>query len=278
MAQRLAIIEGNHEGLVKRQDGAIYGAAESFAACLSGLDDTLGFSVIRPHFSDHDYHDGLLDDCDGVIFTGSANHWSADDALAKPARQMMALAFAQSKPVFGSCYGLQLAVTVLGGRNRSHPIETEFAIARDITLTKAGETHALYEGKGAVFDARCMHRDEIEIMPQGAVSLSANKHSAHQAMAYEQGGVRFWGVQYHPELQFSDIADYILRNDVASFSDAKSFATKLSLECELAEIIDDFYQLDHGDAPALQAKYQLSESVIDANYHLCEIKNFLKSL
>ena len=46
----LAIIEGNHENLVERQDnGVIFGAAEGFAKVLSSPDPGLTFRVIRPH-------------------------------------------------------------------------------------------------------------------------------------------------------------------------------------------------------------------------------------
>ena len=185
MTKQIAIIEGNHKGLVLEKNREIYGAAESFTEYLLALDPHLGFRIIRPHFDDHIFHDELLAGCDGVMFTGSANAWSADDKQAAPAREMMGLALSSGKPVFGSCYGMQLAVSVLGGKNRANPVATEFAIARDITLSQMGKTHPLYHGKPDQFDARCMHRDEVWHLPSGAVSLSGNAHSPHQAMAYE---------------------------------------------------------------------------------------------
>lgn len=284
MGQCIAIIEGNHEGLVSQKQGARYGAAEGFADCLKELDQSLHFRIIRPHFADHLYHDGLLEGCDGIVFTGAANNWSADEALAAPARQMMALALDSHQPVFGSCYGMQLAVTVLGGKNQSNPRETEFAIARDITLSQEGRRHPLYNGKAPIFDARCMHRDDVAQLPEGAVSLSQNAHSAHQAIAYETGGICFWGVQYHPELQFHDIANYIENNDVDSFADAKRFARRLSLEIDIAEITADFRALSFQKDEAYQknealiAKYQLSEALIDDGVHRCELQNFLSRL
>ena len=45
----------------------------------------------------------------------------------------------------------------------------------------------------------CVYRDEVTVLPDGAVVLARNAHSPVQAMAYERDGVRFWGVQYHPE-------------------------------------------------------------------------------
>ena len=278
MTKHIAIIEGNHSGLVRHKDGAIYGAAEGFADCLRALEQGLRFTIIRPHFDEHIFHDDLLAGCDGVVFTGSANQWSADDARGAPAREVMGLALASGKPVFGSCYGMQLAVAVLGGENRSHPIATEFAIARDISLTQAGAEHPLYHGKAARFDARCMHRDEVARLPKGAISLATNAHSRHQAMAYEQEGVCFWGVQYHPELQFHDIANYIEKNDVDSFADARIFAQSLSLDADLAEITADFRRLSEECDEGLINKYQLSEALTNSASHRCELLNFFKLL
>lgn len=284
MRKYIAIIEGNHEGLVGSRDGTLYGAAEGFAdtlrACASqsATEIALDFTIIRPHFADHHLSSDMFDHCDGVVFTGSANRWSADEVEAAPARKVMARALDTALPVFGSCYGLQLAVAVLGGENRANPQRTEFAIARDITLSAEGKRHALYQGKAAVFDARCMHRDEIARLPSGAVSLSYNDHSTHQAMAYETGGVKFWGVQYHPELQFQDIAHYIKHNDVNSFEDARYLASQLGISDNVTEICADFMRLDKEDDAALHKKYQLSEALINKQAHRIELVNFLKQL
>jgi len=281
MTKKITIVEGNHPGLVRYENGAIYGAAESFAACLHLLDPHLTFHVIRPHFESFVLDEMHFDDCDGVVFTGSANRWSADEAPAAPARDVMAKAFEAHIPVFGSCYGLQLAVAVLGGQNRAHETETEFAIARNISLTQSGQTHALFQHKPLQFDARCMHRDEVAKMPVGAICLATNDHSDCQAMAYEKGGVSFWGVQYHPELSFADIADYIEKNDVDSFSDAALFANRLGFENHLPTLLSDFRQLSGISADThhhLHEKYQLTPALIEPNIHRCELRNFLNRL
>ena len=281
MTKKIAIIEGNHQGLVRLEDGVISGAAEGFAKCLATMAPDLSFHIIRPHFDKFDINQVQFDDCDGVVFTGSANRWSADEAQAAPAREVMAKAFDARRPVFGSCYGLQLAVTVLGGSNRAHKSATEFAIARNIAVNDDGRSHALYHAKPAQFDARAMHRDEVAKMPTGAVCLAYNDHSACQAMVYEQGDISFWGVQYHPELSFADIADYIEKNDVDSFSDAALFAENLGLENDLSTLLADFRNLarvpDRKDHH-LYEKYQLTASLIEPKIHKCELHNFLQSL
>ena len=278
MAKHLAIIEGNHEKLVQfHDDGTITGAAEGFAAALSKLDDTLSFKIYRPHFADFNLSDALFDHVDGVIFTGSAVNWSADDSEAKPARDVMEQALLQKKPIFGSCYGMQLAVAVLGGQNRAHPTATEFAIARNIQVNEAGQTHPLYKGKPVQFDAKCMHRDEVARLPSGAISLSGNEHSPYQSMVYETESTLLWAVQYHPELTFKEIATYIRRNDVKSFSDVVRFAENLGIDPELERITLELERLDSHNESALQRRYQLNETMADEN-HCRELLNYLKQI
>ena len=282
MAKHLAIIEGNHEQLVQfHDDGSITGAAEGFAAALSKLDDTLSFTIYRPHFADFHFSDALFDHVDGVVFTGSAVNWSADDNEAQPARDVMEHALLGKKPIFGSCYGMQLAVAVLGGQNRAHPDATEFAIARDITVNEAGQSHPLYQEKPVQFDAKCMHRDEVARLPSGAVSLSGNEHSPYQSMVYETESERLWAVQYHPELTFKEIANYIRRNDVESFADVARFAKNLGIEPELERITLEFESLDspldsHRKIE-LKKRYQLNDTMADKN-HCRELSNFLKQI
>ena len=286
MAKHLALIEGNHEQLVQfHDDGSITGAAEGFAAALSKLDDTLSFTIYRPHFADFHFSDAVFEHVDGVVFTGSAVNWSADDREAKPARDVMEHALAQKKPIFGSCYGMQLAVAVLGGQNRAHPDATEFAIARNIQVNETGQTHPLYQGKPVQFDAKCMHRDEVARLPSGAVSLSGNDHSPYQSMVYETESAMLWAVQYHPELTFKEIANYIRHNDVKSFSDVARFAENLGIEPELERITSEFERLDlllespldSHDEFALQRRYQLKDTMADEN-HSRELFNFLKQI
>ncbi|MGC6536436.1 MAG: type 1 glutamine amidotransferase [Candidatus Puniceispirillaceae bacterium] len=277
MTKQIAIIEGNHQGLVSiSADGVISGAAEQFGSVLHQIAPDIRYHVERPHFDDFHYDKTCLDDCDGVVFTGSANHWSADDKKAHPARQLMMLAFDKGLPVFGSCYGMQLAITVLGGRNRAHPSQTEFAIARDICCTDDGVSHPLYAGKPAKFDALAMHRDEAFILPQGAQSLSFNNHSQHQSLVYEKGDVCFWGVQYHPELSFAAIANYIERNDVDSFSDVLAFTSALGLPANKAQLIADFAGYKGASDTAFIARYQIDETITNLAIHRCELVNFLK--
>jgi GMP synthase-like glutamine amidotransferase len=49
------------------------------------------------------------------------------------------------------------------------------------------------------------HRDEVASLPPGAVVLAVNDFGL-QAASFTYGRGSFWGVQYHPEYDYSDIA------------------------------------------------------------------------
>ena len=119
-----------------------------------------------------------------------------------------------------------------------------------------------------------MHRDEVLDLPTGAMCLSSNEHSDYQSVVFEKQGIHFWGVQYHPELQFSDIAAYIEKNDVDSFADAKNFAQELSLDVTISDVVADFRTLDRADTH-LHQKYKIDETLLDDTIHQQELKNFL---
>lgn len=148
-----------------------------------------------------------LSGVDGAVFTGSAVEWCADAPEARPLAEAMEAAFAAGLPVLGSCNGMQLAAHVLGGRLRASPKGREDGLARDIRLTEAGRSHPFMAGRRDGFAVPCVHRDEVARLPEGAVLLATNAHSDVQAFAMETGGVRFWGVQYHPEYTLDYVAE-----------------------------------------------------------------------
>ena len=278
--KNILVVEGNHEGLVtKCDDGELVGAAERYAAVLQGLEKNMQITITRPHFSNDPAPPVHWQDIDGVVFTGSGVYWSADEDEAAPARKIMEAAFKSSLPVFGSCYGMQLGVAVLGGRIRANPLGSEIAIARDIQINDAGEKHALYKTKPTLFDALCMHRDEVQHTGHAVDILSGNSHCAIQAVAAKASDIRFWGVQYHPELHFSDIARCLERSDFVDIFEAPS-AIGLNAPAGLSreEIIHDFHHLDEDkNRAALKERYNLSQTVFKRSVHECELSNWLDS-
>ncbi|MFA7428796.1 MAG: type 1 glutamine amidotransferase [Rhodospirillaceae bacterium] len=193
-----------------------------------------------------------LGDFDGVAWTGSAYN-IYDDTPAAPVPgikaqvELMREALSAGTPVFGSCWGLQVAAVATGGAVRRNPKGREFGIARGIALTQAGVTHPMYRGKGPVFAATAIHFDEVETLPPGALALAGNAMSTIQAAEIPWSGGTFWGVQYHPEFDIAEIGHYGRRyaegltregifsgpDDAAAWTDA-CFALKASPRRDLA--------------------------------------------
>src|SRR5579864_1501147 len=141
-----------------------------------------------------------LTDFDGVMFPGSPLHIYDPTTCVTRQIEFARAAFAAGVPVWGSCWGLQLATVALGGSVRRNPRGRELPIARAITITEGGRAHPLLGSRPAVFDALCSHLDEIETLPPDSEVLAANEISAVQAMAARTPhGGSFFGTQYHPE-------------------------------------------------------------------------------
>ena len=280
-SRTILIVEGNHEGLVSQTaQGSLYGAAESYGAILQQLDSALHLVVTRPHFASDPAAPVNWPDIDGVVFTGAGVYWSADDSEAAPARQVMEAAFSHHLPVFGSCYGMQLGVAVLGGRMRANPAGPEIAIARDIQIHDTGKNHPLYQYKPHRFDALCMHRDDVLDSGAQLSVLSSNAHCAVQAVAATAPDIRFWGVQYHPELHFRDIAGYLERSDIDGFAKtAGAIGLNAPPDLSSAEIIVDFRALDKLGATApYKERYNLTAGLMRRDIHEIELSNWLASI
>jgi len=138
-----------------------------------------------------------------VLWTGSnLNVYDRGNPLV--ARQVdFAAAVRESRtPAFGSCWGLQVALTAAGGEVTPNRRGREIGIARQIHLTDAGRHHPMFAGKPVVFDNFASHVDHVAKLPSGVVILAGNEFSPVQAI--EIGS--FWGVQYHPEYDLHQMA------------------------------------------------------------------------
>ncbi len=206
----ILILEGNSPQIVQRGRSA----AAYFLSALMAVDQGLQITVQNPYSRALTHGD--LAGLDGVIFTGSAVEWNTSDPRGQVQADAMRLVFETGLPVWGSCNGLQLLATVLGGSVGASPNGHENGLATDIRLTEAGRSHPMMAGREDGFAVPCIHRDEIQTLPQGAELLAGNAHSPVQAVAYERDGIDYWGAQYHPELAPEDIAAVLGQIDAST--------------------------------------------------------------
>lgn len=220
MTIRILIIESNPPDKVAAGLSDAVPFVETFAA----LGEDVATVVAEPYETPFD--PAGLAEADGVIFTGSGVEWSADDARAEPLADAMRAVFKAGLPVWGSCNGMQLAAAVLGGEVGVSPKGSETGMARGVLVTGSGQDHPMMAGRQSGFAVPCIHRDEVQRLPAGAVLLAGNAHSTVQAFVYDREGVDFWGTQYHPEFSGQVIAD-ILASRPDPSPEALAFAADL---------------------------------------------------
>jgi GMP synthase (glutamine-hydrolysing) len=203
---RILVIDGNVAQIRARQAAALgYDSGTGYAKVLHRIDASLCIDIV-PAADGAAIPAGVgLESYDGVTMTGSALNIYNGGAPVTHQIELAKAVFDAGVPFFGSCWGLQVAVTAAGGEVRANPRGREFGFARRILLTDAGREHPLFAGKPVAFEAPAVHRDEIATLPVGADILAVNDFGV-QAASFVHGRGTFWGVQYHPEYDYLDIA------------------------------------------------------------------------
>jgi GMP synthase (glutamine-hydrolysing) len=244
MDLRLLVVEGNASQAREAQRAAFGKTpSQSYADTLHELAPDAICDLCFPADEGAILPDsGGLESYDGVFATGSAlNLYDGGPAVSRQIELARAV-FAAQVPFFGSCWGLQVATAASGGEVRRNPLGREIGFARNIAPTEAGRGHPLLAGRPAAFDAPCSHLDIVALPSQGAVALAANANSPVQAAEIRYDGGIFWGVQYHPEFSFGEIAAIIegrrarltLEGLFAQEEDALAYGAQLrALEADL---------------------------------------------
>ena len=215
-----------------------------------------------------------ISDFDGVWLSGSPfNVYRLDQPTVREQIDLARAIWQAAVPTFGSCWGLQLMTAALGGTVHLNPRGREIGVARRISPTEAGRGHALLHGKGRAFDALCSHEDEVATLPPGATVLASNEVSAVQAAAISEGGRRFWGVQYHPEFDFTAVAAIIALRSERHLSEGLARSSE-----EVDAIVSDFRDLarDPGRTD-LAWRYGVGADVLDPKVRTAEFGNWLRA-
>jgi GMP synthase (glutamine-hydrolysing) len=270
---RLLVIDGNVAEIRARQVAALgYDSGAGYARVLQRIDSQLQIDIVRSADGETLPAGTALADYDGVTMTGSALNIYNGGAPVTRQIELARAVLDEGVPFFGSCWGLQVAVTAAGGEVRANPRGREFGFARRILQSDAGRQHGLFAGKPLVFEAPTIHRDEAASLPPGAQVLALNDYGV-QAVTFEYGRGTFWGVQYHPEYDYIDIAAAAERYgrtlvDEGAFRDLPA----------LQSFADDLraLQSNPADAPLLW-KHGLGLGLRSEVTRLLEISNWLQA-
>lgn len=211
-------------------------------------------------------------DFDGVWISGSPlNAYKLDQPSVGAQVDLVREIWNAGIPAFGSCWGLQIMTVALGGTVHLNPNGREIGVARRIYPTEAGRGHAMFKDKVPAFDALCSHEDEVAALPAFGTVLASNEISQVQAAVMSDGERCFWGVQYHPEYEFSTVASIIatrvprhLREGLARTED------------EVAAVLADYRALDADPSRTdLAWKYGVGPDILDPVQRTMEFRNWL---
>jgi len=214
-----------------------------------------------------------IEDFDGFIWTGSdLTVYQTDDP--RVAGQIdFARALLKSDTIsWGSCWGLQMATQVGGGKVAVNPNGREWGIARSIELNERGRTSPMFRGKPAVFDGFIMHLDEVTRLPEGTESFGGNAHTGIQAAIFETGDASFWATQYHPEYNL-----YEMGRLIAARAGALVREGHFPDENAVAIYAENMQSL-HADPESEELREILAvgDDIIDPRIRQLELRNWLR--
>ena len=275
---RLLIADGNdRDGRAKRRDVLGRTTAESFAAVVTDLAPHAECVLIAPADADFCLPAGLgLHEADGLILTGSTLRLTEGGPAVERQLALMRAAFAAGLPIFGSCWGIQVAAAVAGGTIGPNPRGPEYGFARRLAPTAEGAGHPLLAGRGPAWDAPAIHTDSVLAPPPGASVLAANAVLDVQAIEIRHGAGLFWGTQYHPEVDPDELAA-MLRLSAESVVEA-GLATDEAEVTAYADEVRAFAEDTEEQRRYLAWRHGLGKDLLDPLQRRREIRNFLKYL
>lgn len=246
---KLLIVEGNNEETrVKRRAFGIKPYHLLFKEMLHFLVPNAETHSVFPADGTMDLPTiSQLEEFDGILWTGSS--LSITNTIPDVTRQLdfAETIFQSGTPLYGSCWGLQVATIAAGGEVGPSPNGLEFGISRPIELTQEGVESPFFEGRSLNYAALCIHYDEVLKLPQNAIVLASNSHSPVQAVVFDYKKSSFFGVQYHPEFNSEQMAlitsfleEKLQESDsFASINEVRNFSKRVLEQSNLPpEIID----------------------------------------
>jgi GMP synthase-like glutamine amidotransferase len=158
------------------------------------------FDAVMPPMGEFPHR---LDKYSHVIVTGSEASIMDDDDWILAECELLNEMAALEMPVLGSCFGHQMVVRALSGKEFVHPAETpEFGWV-DVFLTLPdGQRDAVFGELPSLFSVFASHFDEVLPLPPDWTRLAWSEDCPNAAVKWNEGPI--WGLQHHPEINYED--------------------------------------------------------------------------
>ncbi|MCG5247055.1 type 1 glutamine amidotransferase [Methylorubrum extorquens] len=273
---RLLIADGNdRDGRAKREAAVGQTTSQAFASVVADLAPEVACTLVNPADAEAAIGSDLAG-FDGMVLTGSTLRLADDGPAVRRQLDLMRAALEAGLPVFGSCWGMQVAAAIAGGDVGENPRGPEYGFARRLTATGDGAAHPLLTGRAPAWDAPAIHLDAVVGAPSGARVLAANAMLDVQAIEIRYGRGLFWGTQYHPETDLDELAA-MLRLSADAVVSAGLAADHAAVEAYAGEISD----LDGSEGATRRHRawrLGIGADVLESVQRRREIGNFLECL
>jgi GMP synthase (glutamine-hydrolysing) len=155
-----------------------------------------------------------VDSFDAVMVFGAEAQVDEEEAhpWLRPEKQAIRDLIERGTPMLGVCFGSQVIAEAAGARVR-RAARPEIGWY-DVDLTPEGRADPLLAPLPERFESFQYHHYEW-LLPPGALALA---RSAACLQAFRLEGRPVWGVQFHPEVTFSDLSEWLddIPNDPAA--------------------------------------------------------------
>ena len=136
----------------------------------------------------------------GIIFTGGPASVYADNAPMCDKE-----VFKLNIPILGICYGMQLMTHVLGG-NVEKADKREYGVTK-VNIDNISKIFSGFESNNSFLMS---HTDYVAELPVGFKNIAKTEHCPNAAMEDEER--KFYGIQFHPEVNDSVNGTKVIRN------------------------------------------------------------------
>jgi GMP synthase (glutamine-hydrolysing) len=136
----------------------------------------------------------------GIVLSGGpASVFAKDSPKPNPG------IFKLGVPILGICYGLQLMGKMLGGEVKSSD-RREYGRGT-LTIERKGTLFSGIPTKLSVWNS---HGDSLAKLPKGFRALARTENSSYAAI--EDSKRKFFGLQFHPEVEHSEKGNVVIKN------------------------------------------------------------------